>query len=158
MAKIPLREGRYFAGRRANLTNTKCAGQQSQKQMDRRHRRRVSAGAENRCRHIAISYILGGVSSLAISSRSFMFVIRRLLLALGASCLWINAAQAVAGSGQIEARLVITAGCEVTQHAVDGRPAVHCSTAPEAPTQFTVSTDQGTLEDGSPRTLVTLNW
>ncbi|WDU64350.1 hypothetical protein LRS56_07665 [Pseudomonas poae] len=84
-----------------------------------------------------------------------MFVIHRLLLVLGACCLWVNATQAAVGSGTIAVRLVITAGCEVTQRSADAHPAVRCSAAPDSPTQFTVSTAH---EAGNPRTVVTLNW
>lgn len=87
-----------------------------------------------------------------------MFVIHRLLLVVGACCLWVNPAQAVVSSGQISAQLVITAGCEVSPGSAASRPLVRCSTASDSPTEFTLSTEQAPQEDGSPRTLVTLNW
>lgn len=87
-----------------------------------------------------------------------MSAIHRLLPALGLCCLWANGAQAAASAGQIEARLVITAGCEVRQNPADGKPAVSCGATPRSPTQYTVSTRDDVQGDGRHHTLVTLNW
>lgn len=87
-----------------------------------------------------------------------MSAFHRLLSVLGLCCLWANSAQAAASGGQVEARLVITAGCEVSQNPAGGKPAVSCGAAPESPTQFTVSTLDDVQDDGRPRTVVTLNW
>ncbi|MGY2167740.1 hypothetical protein HX881_22195 [Pseudomonas gingeri] len=112
-----------------------------------------------------------------------MHSIHRLLLALGAFCLLPDSARAAVG-GHIEARLVITAGCEVSHAAGAGldrsKPldprlpgirdnlAVSCGSSPNSPTQFTVKVDPRVHDLDSARTrtagpyrdtvVVTLGW
>ncbi|WP_256262773.1 hypothetical protein [Pseudomonas gingeri] len=112
-----------------------------------------------------------------------MHSIHRLLFALGAFCLLPGNALA-AVSGQIEARLVITAACEVSHNAGagigQGKPldprlrgsrdnlAVSCGSSPNSPTQFTVNVDNrahgldsARAQPGGPyrdTVIVTLGW
>ncbi len=101
---------------------------------------------------------------------------------LGLVCLLVNTAQA-AVSGQIQAQLIISAGCQVTSaggggtgnnpglldfgsqgptwtaplnaqmHSSNGNLAVTCGASSSGPTSFTVSIDGGTHGDGTARYL-----